>query len=105
LPHFVHRAERDAAVRLLERREVAADLHLLRLARLAELARRPLQVDEDAVGVGVGTLEPHVPERLKREVAHACVLGPLGVDVRGVLERRDAGGRRERIDAAQAPGA
>src|SRR5438067_1752061 len=47
LPHFVHRSERDAAVRLLERREIAPDRHLERGARLAELARRTLQIDED----------------------------------------------------------
>src|SRR6267378_4638125 len=51
LLHFVHRPERDAAVCLLERREIAADAHLQRGTRLTELARGPLQVDEDAVCV------------------------------------------------------
>src|SRR3989441_3771094 len=56
LPHFVHRPERDAAVRLLERRENPPDPHLERSARLSELACGSLQVDEDAVGVAVRRL-------------------------------------------------
>src|SRR5262245_28466601 len=60
LLHLVHRPERDATVRLLERREIATDADLERGARLAELARRALQVDEDAVGVTIGSLEPQI---------------------------------------------
>src|SRR5262245_21993897 len=59
LLHFVHGPERDAAVGLFERREIAADAHLERGARFTELARGPLQVDEHAVGVAVRSLEPH----------------------------------------------
>src|SRR6266487_1558935 len=75
LPHFVHGPERDAAVRFLERREIPPDRHLERGARLTELFRRALQVDEDAVGVAVGSLIPHAFERLASEVAYAGVFG------------------------------
>src|SRR5687767_8948743 len=66
LPHLLHRAERDAAVRLLVRREVAADANLLRGARIAEPARRTLQIDEDAIGMRVGGLVAETAERLER---------------------------------------
>src|SRR5690349_16038766 len=53
LLHLGHRAERQAAVRLLERREVARDEHVLRLARVAEFLRRPADVDEHEVRLRV----------------------------------------------------
>src|SRR5262249_8125105 len=56
LLHLVHRSECDAAVSLLERRKIAANRHLERRARLTELAGGALQVDEDAVGMRVGSL-------------------------------------------------
>src|SRR6266571_8756643 len=104
LPHFVHGPERDAAVRLLERREISPDVYLECGARLTELTRGPLQVDEDAVGVAVGRLVSQTLERLEREVAHAGVFGTLFFDVLRIPERRDAGGRGQCVDAAEAPG-
>src|SRR4051812_27688528 len=91
LPHFVHRPERDSAVRLLERWEIAPDRHLERGARVTELFRGTLQIDEDAVGVAVGSLEPHALERLAREVAHAGVFSSLFFDVLRIPERCDSG--------------
>src|SRR5437667_2262237 len=104
LLHFFHRSERDAAVRLLERRKISSDRHLERSARLAELACGSLQVDEDAVGVAVGRLVSHALERLEREVTHAGIFGALFFDVLRIPERRDSGCGSQRVDAAEAPG-
>src|SRR6266849_6139325 len=104
LPHFVHCPERDAAVRLLERREISPDVHLERGARFTELARGTLQVDEDAVGVAVGRLVSQTLERLEREVAHAGVFRSLFFNVLRIPERGDSGCCGQGVDAAEAPG-
>src|SRR5439155_6706348 len=56
LLHFVHRADRDPRVGLLEGREVAADQHVRLRARLAEILRRAVHVDEDEVALRLGRL-------------------------------------------------
>src|SRR6185436_7852136 len=55
--HLFERADRDAHVALLVRREVARDQHAFLAAGVAELARRALHVDEDEVALRVGRLE------------------------------------------------
>src|SRR5215471_2683707 len=64
LLHLVHRPVRDAAVRLLERREVARDEHAPGAARVAELLRGTSDVDEHEVGLRVGRLHAAIGEPL-----------------------------------------
>src|SRR5262252_7982594 len=89
LPHFVQGSQRDAAVSVFERGEIPSDRYLECGAGVTELFGRSLQVDEDAVGMRVWSLESETLERAEREVAHAGVFGALLLDVLRVPERRD----------------
>jgi hypothetical protein len=80
LLHFVHRAEGEAAMGLLERREVARDQDALLAAGLAELLHRTADVDEHEVGLRVGRLHAALAEPLHGEVAGGGVARALGGD-------------------------
>src|SRR5690606_28808696 len=103
--HLGHRAEGDAGVGTLHRREVPADPYAALEARIAELARRSVDVHEDAVRLRIRDVVAHLTEGAYGEVADACVLGAFLGDVLRVTQRCRGRGGGERVHAPQVPGA
>src|SRR5579864_7946306 len=98
LLHLGHRADRDSAVRVLERREVATDHYALLGARVTELLRRTTDVHEDEVRLRIGRLGAEVGEGLDRERPDLGVSRALVGDVLRVIGRGDGRGDAEDAD-------
>src|SRR5262245_29026875 len=82
LLHLGHRADGDAGVGLLVRREIASHEHSGPAAGIPESGGGSPDVHEDEVGLRVGAGDPHVGERLHGERLHLGVALPLLLDVR-----------------------